>query len=184
MGGRPWLRRSDACGRARGVRRGPCGRRSWPGAHGSHGGACAPVSRVDKSASRLFSADNLPAKPAICLINEVCAPMRAGPGKRAVSGPMGRPARAGSSRTIGAAYKGGPPFRQCRGAAEPGFFATTYLARIIQWLRCITSGEVRALGPAAGGTAGPTASVISGVRTDVRANATVPRGRSQRNDCY
>jgi hypothetical protein len=33
-----------------------------------------------------FSADNLPARPTICLINEICPPMWAGP-KWAISGP-------------------------------------------------------------------------------------------------
>ena len=48
------LRRSDACGRARGGRRGPCGRRQWRDEHGNRDGACAPVCWVDKSASRVF----------------------------------------------------------------------------------------------------------------------------------
>src|SRR6266436_241236 len=72
------LTRSDACGPGRGARRGPCGRRSSQGGRGSRVGACAPVYWVDKSASRLFSADNLPARPTICLINEVSPPMLAG----------------------------------------------------------------------------------------------------------
>jgi hypothetical protein len=51
---------------------------------------------------------------------------------------MGRPALAGSSRTIGAAYKRATPFRQCGGAADLGFVETEYFSRIIQWVRCIS----------------------------------------------
>jgi hypothetical protein len=55
-----------------------------------------------------FSADR-----AICLINEICPMMLAGP-KRAIFRPKSsRPGRTGSSRTVGAAYTGATPFRQC-----------------------------------------------------------------------
>src|SRR5271167_2367663 len=50
----------------------------------------------------------------------------------------GRPGRTGSSRTIGAAYTGATPFRQCGRVAESRFFQTSHLARIIQFSRCIT----------------------------------------------
>jgi hypothetical protein len=53
ISGRIRLRRSGACGHAHGVRRGPCGRRSWRDGRGSRDGACAPVCWVDKSASRV-----------------------------------------------------------------------------------------------------------------------------------
>src|ERR1700761_8730900 len=66
----------------------------------------------------------------------------------------GRPAWAGSSRTIGAAYKGGTPFRQCGAAAEKGFFGTADLTRIFQWLRCITSEEAPVPGLSLSRTAG------------------------------
>src|SRR6185437_5419333 len=49
------FRRSDACGRGRDGRRGPCGRRWSQGGRGSRDGACAPVCWVDKSASRVSS---------------------------------------------------------------------------------------------------------------------------------
>jgi hypothetical protein len=39
-----------------------------------------------------FSADNLPAKPAICLINEICPPMWAGPKIRPFPARKSRPA--------------------------------------------------------------------------------------------
>src|ERR1700720_4657195 len=55
----------------------------------------------------------------------------------------GRPAPAGSSRAVAAAYKGGAPFRQCGEAVELRFFETAHLARIIQHLRCITEGRSR-----------------------------------------
>src|SRR5581483_7814312 len=64
---------------------------------------------------------------------------------------------AGSSRTIGAAYKGGPPCRQCGGRGGQAFFETAHLARIIQWLRCITSLEGVCLGQ------GPRPGLIAGL---------------------
>jgi len=55
------VRRSDACGRGRGGRREPCGRRWSPDGRESRDGACAPVCWVDRSASRSFSAAGHPA---------------------------------------------------------------------------------------------------------------------------
>src|ERR1700743_1218771 len=79
------------------------------------------------------------------------------PPKRAVFRPeIGRPALAGSSRTIGAAYKGATPFRQCAKVVDLGFFETEYFSRIIQSARCISRvNKAPAVGRAAGNPARP-----------------------------
>ncbi len=46
------VRPTGTCGRGRGGRSAPCGRRRWPCGRGSRGGACERASWVDRSASR------------------------------------------------------------------------------------------------------------------------------------
>ena len=67
------LRPTATCGLGRGGRSAPCGRRRWPSARGSHGGACERACSVDRSASRS------------CLQIR-CAQKRAPGPRRAVSG--------------------------------------------------------------------------------------------------
>src|SRR6202047_4658182 len=64
--------------------------------------------------------------------------MLAGP-KRAIFRPKSsRPGHTGPSRTVGAAYTGATPFRQCCRVVQLRFFETAQLARIIQYSRCFT----------------------------------------------
>ena len=51
----PGLRPRGVCGRERGGRSAPCGRRRWPCGRESHDGACARFLTVDRSASRVCS---------------------------------------------------------------------------------------------------------------------------------
>jgi hypothetical protein len=57
-----------------------------------------------------FSADNLPARLTICLINEVCPPMWAGLEAGRFRPKKDRPALAGSSRTVARLIREGPLF--------------------------------------------------------------------------
>jgi len=59
--------------------------------------------------------------------------------KRAISGPEKRAARQSRAiATIGAAYTGATPFRQCGEAVAFPSLETAHFARIIQYCRCIT----------------------------------------------
>jgi len=63
--GIPKIRRSAASGPARGGLQQPCGRLWWPCGRESRGGVCARVCSVDRSSSRVFSADRSSASDSV-----------------------------------------------------------------------------------------------------------------------
>ena len=101
--GPPGIRRSGACGRARGGPRRPCGRPWWPCGRENRDGACARACSVDRSVSRVslrWSRRN-----AGCF--GWCAPARS-------------PANSGAAGVeYRAAYKGLARFRQCDALLGP-----------------------------------------------------------------